>query len=49
MDIYKDDIDAVAEYLASLAWVIRLALEHPANLCRSLLRDYQNKKLQGLQ
>jgi len=32
MDIYNDDIDAVAKQLASFARVIRLALEHPANV-----------------
>ena len=33
MNVYDNDIEFVAEYLASLSWVLRLALEHPANVC----------------
>ena len=32
MDIYEDDIDAVAENLAALAYVIWLALDNKANV-----------------
>ena len=33
MDIFHDDIDLVAESLASLSYAIWLALNHPANVC----------------
>ena len=54
MDIFDDDIDFVAEYLASFAFALRLALEHPANVCgndlagaafilESLLQDFAQR------